>query len=69
MTDFHVVYFEDDPVLFGLSNIRHLGLFIEHPLVFIESEKTRPVHIVRRSVNQCKKYFMRTGKAIKGTYG
>ena len=41
-------------VLFGLSTLRYLGLFVEHLLVFIEAAKIRPVHMIKRSDTQTK---------------
>ena len=52
VTNFHIVDAENHPVLLGLSTLRYLGLFVEHPLVFIEAVKIRPVHIVKRSGTQ-----------------
>ena len=49
ITNFHIVYAEDHPDLFGLSTRRYLGLFVEHPLVFIEVVEIRPVHMIKRS--------------------
>ena len=52
VTDFHIVDAEEHHVLLGLSTLRYLGLFVEHPLVFIEAVKIRPVHMVKRSGTQ-----------------
>ena len=41
VTNFHVVYAENHPVLLGLSTLRYLGLFVEHRLVFIDAVKIR----------------------------
>ena len=49
ITNFHIVYAEDHPVLFGMSTLRYLGLFIEHPLVFIKAVKIRPMHMIKRN--------------------
>ena len=55
VANFHIVYAEDHPVLFGLSTLRYLGSFVEHPLMFIEAARIRPVHMIKRSVTQIKK--------------
>ena len=52
MTNFHIVYAEDHPILFGLSTLGYLGIFVEHPLVFIETVKMGPVHMIQRSDTQ-----------------
>ena len=52
VTNFHIVDAENHPVLLGLSTLRYLGLLVEHPLVFIETVKIRPVHMVKRSGTQ-----------------
>ena len=49
VTNFHIVYAEDVPILFGLSNLIYLGSFVEHPLVFIEAVNIRPVDMIKRS--------------------
>ena len=49
ITNFHIVYVEDHPVLFGM---RYLGFLVEHPLVFIKAVKIMPVHMIKRSDNQ-----------------
>ena len=54
VTHFHIVDAENHPVLLGLSTLRYLGLFVEHPLVFIETVKIRPAHMVKRSGTQRK---------------
>ena len=43
---------EDHLVLFGISTLRDLCLFVEHPLELIESVKIRPMQRVRRSVTE-----------------
>ena len=43
---------ENHPVLLGLGTLRYLGLFVEHPLVFIYTVKIRPVHMIKRSDTQ-----------------
>ena len=43
---------ENHPVLLGLGTLRYLGLFVEHPLVFIDKVKIRPVHMIKRSDTQ-----------------
>ena len=45
ITNFDIVCAEDHPVLFGLGTLKYLGLFEEHPLVFTEAVKVRPVHM------------------------
>ena len=52
ITDFHNVCVEDHPVLFWLKTLRYLGLLLEYPLVFIESMKIRPVHLLKWSDTQ-----------------
>ena len=52
VTNFHIVDAENHPVLLGLGTLRYLGLFVEHPLVFIDTVKIRPVHLVKRSGTQ-----------------
>ena len=52
VTSFHIVDAENHPVLLGLSTLRYLGSFVEHPLVFIDAVKIRPVHMVKRSGTQ-----------------
>ena len=47
VTNFHIVDAENHPVLLGLGILRYLGLFVEHPLVFIDTVKIRPVHMVK----------------------
>ena len=42
ITNFHIVYAEDHPVLFGLNSLRYLSLFVEHPLMFTEAVNIRP---------------------------
>ena len=54
VTNFHIVYAEDHPVLLGLSTLRYLGLFYKHLLMFIEAVKVRPVHMIKRSDTQTK---------------
>ena len=58
VTNFHIVDAENQPVLLGLSTLRYLGLFVEHPLVFIEAVKIRPVHMVKRSGTQRKEEIL-----------
>ena len=52
VTNFCIVDAENHPVLLELSTLRYLGLFVEHPLVFIEAVKIRPVHMVKWSGTQ-----------------
>ena len=52
VTNFHIVDAENHPLLLGLSTLRYLCLFVEHPLVFIEAVKIRPVHMVKKSSTQ-----------------
>ena len=52
ITDFHIVYSEDHPVLFGLSTLTYLSLFVKHPPMFIE--KRKPVHMIKGSDTQTK---------------
>ena len=40
---------ENHPVLLGIGTLRYLGLFVEHPLIFIDTIKIRPVHMIKRS--------------------
>ena len=54
ITNFNIVFAEDHPVLFGLSTLRYLGLFTEHPLVFTGAVKIRLVHMVQRSDTQAR---------------
>ena len=54
VTNFHIVDAENHPVLLGLSTLRYLDLFVEHPLVFIEAVKIRSVHMVKRRCTQRK---------------
>ena len=67
VTNFHIVDAENHPVLLGLSTLRHLGLFVEHLLVFMEAVKIRPVHMIKKSGTQRKeRNFTRSGKATGG---
>ena len=52
VTNFHIVDAENHPVLLGLGTLRYLDLFVEHPLVFIDTVKIRSVHMVKRSGTQ-----------------
>ena len=54
VTECHIVCPEDHPVLFWLSILRCLVLFVEHPLVFIDFVKVRHVHMVTGSDAQAK---------------
>ena len=54
ITIFHIVCDEDQQVLFGLSTLRFLGLFVEHPLVFKEAVKIRHVCMIKKSDTQTK---------------
>ena len=54
ITNFHILCAEDHRILFGLSTLRHLGIFVEHPLVFIEAVKVRSVHMIKKSDTQPK---------------
>ena len=40
--------------MLGLSTLRYLGLFVEHPLVFIEAVKIRCVCLIKGSDTQTK---------------
>ena len=55
VTNFHIVDAKDHTVLLRLSTLRYISLFVEHPLVFIEAIKIRPVHMIKRSGTQTKK--------------
>ena len=52
MIEFHDTYVKKYPVLFGLTTLRNLSLFVEYLLVFAESNKIRLVRMVKRSVTQ-----------------
>ena len=52
VTNFQIVDAKNHPVLFGLGTLRYLGLFVEHPLVFIDRVKIRPVNMIKRSGTQ-----------------
>ena len=54
ITKFHIVCAEDHPVLFGLSTLRYLGLFVEHLLVVFEVVRVRPLHMIKKSDTQTK---------------
>ena len=51
----HILYDEKHPVLFKLSILGYLGLFVEHPLLFIETRKIRPMHMIKKSDTQKRK--------------
>ena len=52
ITNFHIVDAENHPVLLHLGTLRYLGLFVEHPLVFIDTVRIRPVHMIKRNDTQ-----------------
>ena len=52
VTNFHIVYVEDDPSLFRLKTLRNLNL---HWQISTQSEKMKSAYLVKRSVTQHQK--------------